>query len=141
MNLDYYCAHMTDLTYLYEGVEEGLVKLVDAGHQVAVMTNKNGGPARSILDQLGVGNLFCAVVGGGDVEHLKPHPDGIHACMDAAGISTENVWMVGDHYTVLESARNAGVKSAYVHYGFGDPREYRANEYFASFCDLVGYFV
>lgn len=141
INLDYYCAHMTDLTYVYEGVAEGLVKLVEAGHQVAVLTNKNGDPAREILGAFGLLELFCAVVGGGDVENLKPHPDGIAACTRVSGIEVSETWMVGDNHTDLEAAVNGGIKSAFVHYGFGVEGEHKANEYFASFSELVGYFV
>ena len=30
--------------------------------------------------------------------------------------------MVGDHYTDLEAARNAGVRSCFCRFGFGHPR-------------------
>jgi phosphoglycolate phosphatase-like HAD superfamily hydrolase len=49
--------------------------------------------------------------------------------------------MIGDHHTDLLVAKNAGVKNAYVSYGFGDRRDQEAVVNFASFSDLVDYFV
>ncbi|MDH3982255.1 MAG: HAD-IA family hydrolase, partial [Kiritimatiellaceae bacterium] len=141
INKDYYFSHLTVHTFAYEGVEEGIQRLVAAGHQVALLTNKPGDPSREILKHFGLSDCFCAIIGGGDVAHLKPDPDGIFQCLDISGVEASKVWMVGDHYTDLAVAKNAGVKSAYVEYGFGEPREYKADAYFASFPELVGYFV
>lgn len=141
INLAYYCAHMTDLTYLYEGVQSGISALAEAGHKIALLTNKNGDPAREILQHFDLADHFCAMLGGGDIEHLKPHPEGIYSCMNTAGIGAEDTWMIGDHCTDLEVAENAGVKSAFVEYGFGEKRQFDADAYFASFSELVGYFV
>jgi len=38
-------------------------------------------------------------------------------------------------------AKNAGIKSVFVSYGFGDRRDHEADVSFASFSDLVDYFV
>jgi phosphoglycolate phosphatase-like HAD superfamily hydrolase len=37
-------------------------------------------------------------------------------------------------------AKNAGIKSALVEYGFGDRLDYEADAYFASFSALVDFF-
>ena len=141
LNKEYYGAHLTVHTTLYEGVAEGLRKLAAAGHKLAVLTNKPGDPSREILKHFGIAECFEAIVGGGDVPQLKPEPDGIFHCMKRTGIEKDRVCMVGDHYTDLAVAENAGVRSALVRYGFGEERGYKPNVYFASFQELVSYFV
>ncbi|VGO14130.1 Phosphoglycolate phosphatase [Pontiella desulfatans] len=141
INKAYYAGHLVVHTYLYDGVADGIAELVKAGHKVALLTNKPGEPSRRILEHFGLADRFTSIIGGGDVPNLKPEPDGILACMEAAGMDAATVWMVGDNYTDLAVAENAGVKNAYVRYGFGEERGYKADAYFASFSELVGYFV
>lgn len=141
INKDYYGSHLTVHTYLYDGVKEGILHLVDAGHHLAVLTNKPGNPSRSILDHFGIGQYFSVIIGGGDVANLKPEPDGMLHCLESTGMNPSSAWMIGDHCTDLAVARNAGVKSAFVRYGFGEERGFEPDAYFASFPELVGYFV
>jgi len=141
INKNYYCSHLTVHTTLYDGVAEGVPQLAAAGHKLALLTNKPGGPSRGILKHFGLEGYFDSIIGGGDIEKLKPEPDGVFHCMEAATTKTSNTWMVGDHYTDLAVAENAGVKSAFVRYGFGEERGHEASVYFASFQELVGYFV
>lgn len=136
----YYYGHLTVDTTLYEGVEQGVRRLAAAGHKLAVLTNKPGDPSRRILDHFGISGVFSAIIGGGDVENLKPEPDGVHRCMEVSGVDSANTWMIGDHYTDLAVAHNAGIRSAFVRYGFGEERGHKPDVYFASFSELVGYF-
>ncbi|MDF7800440.1 HAD-IA family hydrolase [Pontiellaceae bacterium B1224] len=141
INKEYYVSHSTVHTSLYEGVETGLKELAGAGHTLAVLTNKPGDPSRAILKHFGLDSLFTVIIGGGDVPNLKPAPDGIFRCLELAGAESSKVWMVGDHHTDLAVAKNAGVRSALVEYGFGHAADYKPDAQFASFADLVGYFV
>ncbi len=141
INKSYYYSHLTIHTRLYDGVEEGIRKLDGAGHQLAVLTNKPGDPSRDILRHFGIAEAFTAIIGGGDVEGLKPQPDGIYRCCELSGLAPSTAWMIGDHYTDLAVAENAGIRSAFVRYGFGEERGYKPDVYFASFSELVGYFV
>ena len=135
-----YADHMLDETVLYPGVAEGLKKLADAGHALAVLSNKPGDPSRVILNHLGVGDLFFRIIGGGDLPKLKPAPDGIIALMEESGIQPENTWMLGDHHTDLEVAHNAGVKSGFVTYGIGHPGKFTADQIWNGFGELVDFF-
>ena len=141
VNKAYYLSHLTVHTFMYPGVEEGLHGLAEAGHRLAVLTNKPGAPSRTILQHFGLDRYFTAIIGGGDVENLKPEPDGIMQCLRTTGMDPARAWMIGDHCTDLAVARNAGIKSAFVRYGFGEERGIEPTAYFASFPELVGYFV
>lgn len=141
INKAYYYTHLTEHTTLYSGVESGLYRLADFGHQLAVLTNKPGDPSREILRHFGVIDLFSSIIGGGDVVALKPDSEGILRAMEIAEVAADTGWMIGDHYTDLAAAENAGIKNAFVQYGFGEERGHKADVNFASFSELVGYFV
>ena len=141
MDRKFYAEHMLDETALYPGVAAGLRALADAGHTLAVLSNKPGEPTRIILKHLGVDVLFLRMIGGGDLPNLKPAPDGICALIEDAGIPPENTWMIGDHHTDLEAAQNAGVKSGFVTYGIGYPGEFTANQTWNGFEELVDFFI
>jgi phosphoglycolate phosphatase len=136
----FYAEHLLDETVLYPGVSEGLPKLSAAGHALAVLSNKPGDPSRIILKGLGIADRFFRIIGAGDVPELKPDPVGIAALMEESGISSEQVWMIGDHHTDLEAARNAGVKSGFVTYGIGYPGEFSADQVWNGFEELVDFF-
>lgn len=141
INKGYYFSHLTVHTVLYDGVADGIRQLAQAGHKLALLTNKPGEPSRAIMKHFGLDAFFIAVIGGGDLENLKPEPDGVFRCMELAGMAAAQTWMIGDHYTDLAVAENAGIKSAFVRYGFGEELGYEPDVYFASFPELVGYFV
>ena len=141
INTDYYFSHATKHTTMYDGVAEGIPALAAAGHQIALLTNKPGDPSREILQHFGLSDYFCVILGGGDIERLKPEPDGIFQCLERSGADSAKAWMIGDHYTDLAVAENGGVKSAFVRYGFGEERGHKPDAYFASFSELVAYFV
>jgi len=141
INKDYYYSHLTVHTCLYDGVEQGIRNLAEAGHKLAILTNKPGKPSREIMRHFGLDDCFARIVGGGDVANLKPAPDGILECMATTGEERRTTWMIGDHHTDLSVAEKAGVKSAFVRYGFGEQGGHKPDAYFASFSELVGYFV
>lgn len=141
INKDYYFSHLTVHTTLYDGVAEGLQSLIDAGHKIAILTNKPGEPSREIMKAFGLDHLFAAIIGGGDVPNLKPEPDGVFQCLEISGVEKSRAWMVGDHYTDLAVGENAGIRNVLVEYGFGEAKGYKPDEQFASFPELVSYFV
>jgi len=141
INREYYLSHLTIHTHLYDGVAEGIRKLTDAGHKLAVLTNKPGEACRKILKHFNLDSYFSEIIGGGDLDKLKPAPDGIFQCLEVSGIDPSNAWMAGDHYTDLAAAQNAGIKSIFLEYGFGNAGGYRADLYFASFPALTAYFI
>lgn len=116
--LEYYRAHPLDNTRLYPGVPESLDRLHTAGRRLAVLTNKPVAISRDILDGLGVGPRFFRVYGGNSFDFKKPHPIGLETLMAEAGIARERTMMVGDSSVDIQTARNAGVRSCGVTYGF-----------------------
>jgi phosphoglycolate phosphatase len=141
INKAYYNSHLTVHTTTYPGVREGIRKLSQAGHQLALLTNKPGDASRLIIKHFGLDDFFVSVIGGGDVENLKPEPDGVFECLAVAGLDASRVWMIGDHHTDLIVAKNAGIKSAFAKYGFEDKLDCEPNISFDSFPELVDFFI
>jgi phosphoglycolate phosphatase len=141
INRAYYNSHLTVHTTTYPGVDEGVQKLSQAGHKLALLTNKPGDASRAIIEHFGLDEFFVSVIGGGDVEKLKPEPDGVFECLAASGLDASSAWMIGDHHTDLEVAKNAGIKSAFAKYGFGDKLDCEPNVSFDSFPELVRFFL
>ncbi|HKD05003.1 MAG TPA: HAD-IA family hydrolase [Bryobacteraceae bacterium] len=122
--LDYYREHAVDRTELYPGVRESIERLRRVGVPMAVLTNKPVRISRAILDHFGLLDTMLAVYGGNSFEHKKPHPIGVETLRAEACAALEETWMVGDSYVDVQTARNAGVSSCGVTYGF-QPETFR----------------
>jgi phosphoglycolate phosphatase len=141
INRAYYNSHLTVHTTTYPGVCEGIQELSHAGHQLAVLTNKPGDASRTIIKHFGLDDFFISIIGGGDVEKLKPEPDGVFECLAVSGLDAFRAWMLGDHHTDLVAAENAGIRSVFVEYGFGDRLDLDSTVSFDSFPELVRFFL
>jgi phosphoglycolate phosphatase len=116
--LEYYREHYLDYTTLYPGVREALDRLRAAGKRMAVLTNKPVRISRAILEGLGVAGHFFQIYGGNSFDLKKPDPVGVAALMKEAGIPADRCLMIGDSSVDIQTARNAGVASCGVTYGF-----------------------
>lgn len=116
--LQYYQAHQLDNTVLYPGVKEALDRLKDYGATLAVLTNKPVKISHEIVSGLGLAGHFQCVYGGNSFEFKKPHPIGIHTIVNDTGLLPKHTVMVGDSGVDIQTARNAGVQSCGVSYGF-----------------------
>jgi phosphoglycolate phosphatase len=116
--LQYYRAHALEHTHLYPGIRELVNELADAGHQQAVLTNKPVRISIDIVASLGLANRFPRIYGGDSFASKKPDPIGIATLMNEAGATAEETLMVGDSGVDIQTARNAGVRSCGVTWGF-----------------------
>ena len=72
-------------------------------------------------------NFGSAIVAGGDGIELKPSAQSIRECasrLRGQRLSSHD-WMVGDGWTDMQCATNAGVKGAFCTYGFGKLKDSR----------------
>ena len=124
--LGWYRAHAVVHTVLYPGVRESLVSLHEAGHSLAVLTNKPVRISHEIMRHFELSDLMMKVYGGNSFAQKKPHPVGSETLRAEAGVTVEDTWMVGDSSVDILTARAAGVWACGVTYGFqpetlGDP--------------------
>jgi phosphoglycolate phosphatase len=118
--IKYYSAHKLDNTVLYPGVRETLDALKEM--PMAVLTNKPVRVSRSIIQELGVGDLFRFVYGGNSFERKKPDPMGVDSILQEFGAKPAQAMVVGDSEIDVQTARNAGTWACGVTYGFGSHR-------------------
>ncbi len=116
--LKFYRAHALEHTRLYPGVREVVEELSAAGHTLAVLTNKPERISFDIVRALGLQERFVRVYGGDTFANKKPNPVGILQLMQDAGAPPDETLMVGDSAVDVQTARNAGVRSCGVLWGF-----------------------
>lgn len=117
----HYREHKLDTTREYEGMEPALQQIAQSNGRVrklAVLTNKPVRVSRDILAGLGMASHFFQVYGGNSFETKKPDPLGANTLMKEAGAAPEETVMVGDSQVDILTARNAGMWSVGVSYGF-----------------------
>lgn len=116
--LKYYRAHALEHTRPYPGVRELVDELTAAGHKLSVLTNKPFKISRDIINALKLATHFPHVYGGDSFPTKKPDPIGIMTLMSDTGSSAPETLMVGDSGVDIQTARNAGVRSCGVTWGF-----------------------
>lgn len=135
-----YAEHCCESVTLYPGVRETLEALARRGWLLGVNTNKPNFATRMILEKFGLDRLFgAAVVAGGDCAEMKPSALPLRACAAQLGghrLSPDD-WMVGDSWTDLDCATNAGVRGAFCAYGFGQLGDARYTVRLDRFADLL----
>ena len=135
--LAHYEEHKLDFTKLYPGVREALEEL--RGVQMAVLTNKPVNISLRLLEELGVAEFFRAIYGGNSFATKKPDPLGANTILAEMGMPGAAAAMVGDSEVDVQTARNAGMISTIVNFGFGmhDRSRYPADIYIDRMEELV----
>ncbi len=104
--------------YVYEGINEVLDHLVDHNYKIAVLTNKDQAMARPIVTKHFEAYEFENVIGFVEGRERKPNPPKtLIEMIEAANISKDKVFYVGDSEVDLMTARNAKVNEVIVSWG------------------------
>jgi phosphoglycolate phosphatase len=127
--LSHYEEHKLDHTRAYRGIRETLLQL--DGTPMAVLTNKPVDVSVRILEGLGLASFFQVIYGGNSFATKKPDPLGAATVLRDLLAAPEETAMVGDSEVDVQTARNAGMISAIVNFGFGshDREKYPADVY------------
>lgn len=107
-------------THVYSGITELINALKEMNCTLSVLTNKPQDFASEIVDYLFQGNPFDLVLGHRQGCALKPDPSGVHELLGDLGHSTANSILVGDSTIDIVTARNAGISSVAVTWGYHD---------------------
>lgn len=118
---DYYSVHYADKTAAYEGVPELVKQLRQRGLKIAVVTNKEGNIAKTILNKL-YPEGFDLIFGQRENVPSKPDPTLALMAMEALGVKPEECIFVGDSGVDIETAVNSGALPVGVLWGFGMSR-------------------
>jgi phosphoglycolate phosphatase len=104
-------------TVLYPGALDAVKTLRAAGYATAICTNKPEGLAVTLCDQLGISNLFGALVGADTLPVRKPDPEHYFETVRRVGGQSGQSLLIGDTITDRDTARAAKVPVVLV--GFG----------------------
>ena len=120
--LTYYREHKLDHTVVYSGVADAL-RAVAAGlngipRRLAVLSNKPVNPSRQIVQALGLTEFFAQIYGGNSFHTKKPDPLGVSTLLQETGAAPGETVLIGDSDVDVITARNAGIYSIGVTYGF-----------------------
>ncbi|WP_234635621.1 HAD family hydrolase [Allorhizobium ampelinum] len=118
--IDHYKDHMPGKSQPYPGLLDALERLDKAGHRLAVCTNKMEGLARPLLEGLNLTDRFAAITGGDTFEMRKPDAGHLLGTIAKAGGDPRRAIMVGDSRNDILVARNAGIPSIAVPFGYSD---------------------
>jgi phosphoglycolate phosphatase len=118
--ISHYAAGMPGLSRPYPGLVEALDRLRVAGYLLAVCTNKMEGLARPLIETLGLTGYFTAITGGDTFAVRKPDAAHLTGTIELAGGVTHKALMIGDSINDILAARNAGIPSIAVPFGYSD---------------------
>ena len=123
--MPYYNAHKEDKTTVYPGMELTLARLKEAGLVLAVLSNKPHEAAWPVVDRYYPG-IFTAVQGALPDVPVKPDPILLHKLMEELGASPADTLFVGDSNVDIRTAKNGGLTSCGVLWGFRTRQELEA---------------
>lgn len=122
---EYYLTHWSEKTQPYSGIRELLCFLKESGIPAAVLTNKPDAAAKRMVPHWYGDVPFACVLGDRDGVPRKPDPTVALAIARQLDAEPERVLLVGDSSPDVMTAKNAGMVSAGVLWGFRSERELR----------------
>lgn len=109
---------LKDLT-AYEGITE-LLYLLKKDFTLTVATNAHSDYAKKMLEYLDLKKYFSTILGYNDVIKPKPNPEMLNKLLDKYKIKKENSQLIGDSQKDILAAKNAGIDSILVNWGFSN---------------------
>jgi phosphoglycolate phosphatase len=104
----------------------GIVGAMDAlkteGFGLAICTNKLEALALTLIERLKLSDYFDAITGGDTFTVRKPDAQHLIGTVERAGGTLSRTVMIGDSINDILVARNAGVPSIAVPFGYSDVR-------------------
>ena len=110
------------ITKPFDGIIDELKKLKKRGIKLAILSNKPDNVTVMVANEL-FGGLFDIVHGKRENIATKPNPEGTVLLMEELGVTAKECVFVGDTNVDIRTAKNAGMKSVGVLWGFRDEKE------------------
>lgn len=104
---------------LYPNVIETLKALKARGITLTIASSRGQASLSQFVKNLGLTDIITYILGAGDVENGKPHPEAIFKTLDKYGFTPDQAIMVGDTIFDIQMGINAGTRTCGVTYGNG----------------------
>ena len=114
---DHYLKNMRNKTDAYDGIRETLKVLKDHGYKIGVVSNKLDVAVKELCEDY-FGSLVDYAKGADGESDRKPNPENTWKCIDSLGAKRENCIYVGDSEVDVRTAKNAGMLSVGVSWGY-----------------------
>ncbi len=99
---------------LYDGIK----RVLETPAKKAVLTSKGKIGTYRDLEYFGILNNFDIIIDADSVKNKKPSPEGIFKILSEIPEHKKNTFMIGDTEMDIMAAKNAGVKSIAVTWGY-----------------------
>lgn len=108
---------------VYDGIPEAIETLAARGHRLAVVTAKNDGHARKIIEHLPFGHHFEMISGASLDGRISYKSQLIQIAMESMRVPVQDCTMIGDRHMDIEGAQHHGMNNVGVLWGFGGIEE------------------
>lgn len=125
--VEHYAGNLSNKTIYYPGIPD-MLRAIDGGRQMAVLSNKNTEFIQPVLQKLGMDSYFSIYLGGNNPYGKKPLPDAVRVIMEQCGAKPSETIIIGDMPVDIHTARSAGIACCAVFWGYGDHNDLIANK-------------
>ncbi len=119
---EYYSKNHTVDTALYDGILS-LIKRLSNTHKLSIATNAYEQSAKQILDANNITHYFDIIMCADLVEKPKPNRQMIDVIINHYSAKRDEFVVIGDGERDILAAKDAGIDSILVDWGFSDHKE------------------
>lgn len=113
-----YQNHCAEKVCCFDGIEQTLEEIEQAGWQWGVVTNKFSNFTVPIMKKLGLYDRACVIISGDETGKLKPHPDNMLAALNKMRVLPQETPYVGDDIRDSKVAQTLGMPFAAATWGY-----------------------
>lgn len=113
-----YQNHCAEKVCCFDGIEQTLEEIEQAGWQWGVVTNKFSNFTIPIMKKLGLYDRACVIISGDETGKLKPHPDNMLVALNKMRALPQETPYVGDDIRDSEVAQTLGMPFAAATWGY-----------------------
>jgi len=116
--MDIYNAKPLDKSRLWSNVKSTLQTLSEQGYVMSLCTNKPHLPTLHVTERLGIADYFVQETDAETTPYMKPDAKVVVFTADKMGVPLQNCVFIGDSAVDIAAAKNAGIPSVLVSYGY-----------------------
>ena len=113
-----YQNHCAEKVCCFDGIEQTLEEIEQAGWQWGVVTNKFSNFTVPIMKKLGLYERACVIISGDETGKLKPHPDNMLVALNKMRALPQETPYVGDDIRDSKVAQTLGMPFAAAIWGY-----------------------
>ncbi len=113
-----YQNHCAEKVCCFDGIEQTLEEIEQAGWQWGVVTNKFSNFTVPIMKKLGLYDRACVIISGDETGKLKPHPDNMLVALNKMRALPQETPYVGDDIRDSKVAQTLGMPFAAAAWGY-----------------------